>query len=215
MTQTQPFTHPQDQAEQLGDARAEGIGLFGRPFAPNPPSVGRLKAWLVIRGLAGLVLGALILFLPDLSLEAFAFVVGIFFVVAGVIRIVMGAVDSNFTPGLRVLNVILGVLLAAVGAVAIRFPGFGLVATVLLIGFAWMMEGAATLALLPPRGQGRGWAIAFSVVSLVAGAVLILWPVELMLPLLIVTGAALVVGGVFDVVGAFSLKSRGQAGAMG
>ncbi|MDR2565643.1 MAG: DUF308 domain-containing protein [Bifidobacteriaceae bacterium] len=215
MTQTQQFTNPAAEAERQAAARAEAIGLFGRPFFLSPASVGRLKAWLVVRGLAGLVLGALILFLPGLSLEAFAFVVGIFFVVAGVIRIVMGAVDSSFTAGLRILNVILGVLLAAIGAVAIRFPGFGLLATVLLIGFAWMMEGAATLALLPPRRQGRGWAIAFAVVSLVAGVILILWPAEMLLPLLIVAGAALVVGGIFDVVGAFSLKSKGQATAMG
>ncbi|MDR1634602.1 MAG: DUF308 domain-containing protein [Bifidobacteriaceae bacterium] len=210
MTQTQPLSTGTTEKAPGAPAWSQTAGLFGptlgRPSRLNAGSVGRLRAWLIIRGLAGLALGALILFLPGLSIEAFALVIGIFFVVAGVIRIVIGAVDTEFTAGLRVLNIIMGVLLAAIGAIAIRYPGFGLVATVILVGFAWMMEGGATLALLPPSGQGRGWAIAFAVVSLVAGVILILWPLESLLPLVIVAGAALVVGGIFDLVGGITLK---------
>jgi uncharacterized membrane protein HdeD (DUF308 family) len=169
--------------------------------------VGRFRTWMIIRGLAGLLLGGLILFQPGLSIAAFAMLVGFFLVLVGVIRIIVGAVDSEFTGGIRALNIILGVLLAAIGAVAIRYPGFGLVAIVMLVGFAWMMEGGATLALLPPSHQGRGWAIAFAVISLLAGAVLIIWPIESLVPLLIVAGAALVVGGIFDIVGAFAIKT--------
>jgi uncharacterized membrane protein HdeD (DUF308 family) len=163
---------------------------------------------LTVRGLIGLALGCLILFWPGPSIDVLALVIGVFWIAAGVVRIVIGAVDSEFTTGVRVLNAIVGVLLVAIGAVAVRFPGFGLLATVLLIGFAWLMEGAATLALAPPRHQGRGWAIAFAVVSIVAGVLIIAWPVAALLPLLIVAGAALVVGGVFDVITAFTIKSR-------
>jgi uncharacterized membrane protein HdeD (DUF308 family) len=181
------------------------------PLELSPKTVGRYRVWLIIRGLAGLVLGGLILFRPGLSIEAFALVIGIFLCVIGVARIVIGAADSEFTAGVRVLNVILGVLLVGIGALAIRNPGFGLLATVLLIGFAWMMEGGATLALLPPRHQGRGWAVAFAVISLVAGAILIIWPVEALLPLVIVAGAALLVGGIFDLINGFTLKADARA----
>jgi uncharacterized membrane protein HdeD (DUF308 family) len=194
-----------------GPGRPVGLGgvpwLLGLPSEFSPRLVGRYRAWMIVRGLAGLVLGGLILFQPALSLAAFALVIGIFLILAGIVRIVIGAVDSEFTAGVRVLNVILGVLLAAIGAVAIRYPGFGLVATVVLVGFAWMMEGGASLALLPPRHQGRAWAVAFAVVSLIGGAMLIMWPVAALVPLFIVAGAFLAVGGLFDLINAVTLKA--------
>jgi uncharacterized membrane protein HdeD (DUF308 family) len=165
-----------------------------------------MRAWLIIRGLAGLALGALIAFMPVLSIETFALMIGIFFVMVGVIRIVIGAVDSRYSAGLRVLNVITGVVLVILGAISIRNPGVGLLATVLMIGFAWIMEGAVTLAMLPPQNRGRGWAIASGVISLLAGAAIVAWPIGAILPLLIIAGAALAVGGIFDLVNAFSLK---------
>ncbi|MDR3107243.1 MAG: DUF308 domain-containing protein [Bifidobacteriaceae bacterium] len=221
---------PEDQSGEYGPAGQYGpatpvgqsgrpgwgsVWLLGGPLEFGPRSVGRLRAWLIIRGLLGLALGAMILLRPDLSLEAFAMLIGIFFCVIGVARIIVGAADSEFTAGVRVLNVIVGVLVTAIGAVSIRYPGFGLLATVLLIGFAWMMEGAATLALLPARHQGRGWAIAFAVISLIGGFFIIMWPVGSIVPLLIVAGAVLLVGGIFDIVGAFTLKSKEGAQAMG
>ncbi|MDR0627676.1 MAG: DUF308 domain-containing protein, partial [Bifidobacteriaceae bacterium] len=198
MTQTQPL--PRQQAEDANDDRTrtgpdwpsggDGIGYgtgwpLAAPLVLGPKKVGRMRAWLIIRGLLGLVLGAMILFQPALSIEAFALLAGVFFVVIGVARIVIGAADSEFSVGMRVLNVAVGVALVAIGAISIRYPGFGLVVTAFLVGFAWMMEGGATLALLPPRHQGRAWAIAFAVVSLLGGALIILWPVESILPLAI------------------------------
>ncbi|MDR2379477.1 MAG: DUF308 domain-containing protein [Bifidobacteriaceae bacterium] len=219
MSQTEPITMSSIPVVPAGALRADPPRPFVPPAGPlrrsvaagRGRSVGRLRAWLIVRGVAGLILGGLILFLPGLTIDAFALVVGVFLVVVGVIRIVVGAADSEFTAGLRVANIVLGVVLAAIGAVAIRFPGFGLVATVLLIGFAWMMEGGAALALAPPRGRGRGWVVAFAIVSLLAGAALILWPVEAIAPLVIVAGAALVVGGLFDFVGGFTLHSARTA----
>ncbi|MDR2253608.1 MAG: DUF308 domain-containing protein [Bifidobacteriaceae bacterium] len=177
-----------------------------RPGRGQSPHLGRWRAWLAFRGVLALVVGGLILARPDLTIEAFALIVGIFFCLVGIARIVIGAADTQFPTGIRVLNVIFGVLLTALGAVSIRYPGFGLLATVLIIGFAWLMEGGATLAVLPPRHRGRGWAVAFAVVSLAAGALVIIWPVESVLPLIVVVGAFLAVGGVFDVAAAIAAR---------
>jgi uncharacterized membrane protein HdeD (DUF308 family) len=213
MTQTQPLPKPDlatgpAATERIRQpVRPGSIWLLGVPLELSPKTVGRYRTWLIIRGLAGLILGGLILFLPGISIEVFALMIGIFLCVIGVARIIIGAADSEFTAGVRVLNVIVGVLLAAIGAIAIRYPGFGLLATVLMVGFAWMMEGGATLALLPPRHQGRGWAIAFAVVSLLAGIILIAWPAAALFPLFIVAGAALLVGGIFDMINGATLKA--------
>ncbi|MDR1118677.1 MAG: DUF308 domain-containing protein [Bifidobacteriaceae bacterium] len=196
---------PVSQAE-TDEAYGARIGVPFPGLHLSRRFAGRLRVWLVLRGLLGLVVGGLILFRPDLSVDAFALLIGIFFVVVGVARIVVGAADSEFTTGVRVLNVVFGLLLVVLGAIAIRYPGLGVFATMIMIGFAWMMEGGATLAVLPPKHQGRGWAIAFAVLSLVAGAVVVLWPLESLLPLMIVAGAFLVAGGIVDLVNAALLK---------
>jgi uncharacterized membrane protein HdeD (DUF308 family) len=167
-----------------------------------------MRVWLIVRGLLGLVLGGLILFNPALTITAFAMIVGIFFCFIGVTRIVVGAADAEFSAGVRVLNVVFGLLLTVLGAIAIRYPDFGLFATVLIIGFAWLIEGGVTLAALPPRHQGRGWTIAFAVISLIAGALVILWPVAALLPLVIVVGVFLMVGGVIDIVNGVLLRPK-------
>ncbi|MDR0365620.1 MAG: DUF308 domain-containing protein [Bifidobacteriaceae bacterium] len=201
--------------------RTPTVGDFLPPVLPqlrgvaalSREAVGRLRAWLALRGVLGLVLGVMILVWPGITVEAFALLVGIFFCIIGVARIVLGAVDSAFSAGIRVLNVILGLLLAGIGAVSIRYPGFGLLATVLLIGFAWIIEGAAALSLMPPPKQGRALAITFGVISLLAGGVLIIWPVESIFPLAIVAGVALVLGGILDIAQAFTLKRPAAARA--
>jgi uncharacterized membrane protein HdeD (DUF308 family) len=161
---------------------------------------------LIARGLAGLVLGGLILFQPGLSIDALAPLVGIFFCAIGLLRIVAGAADSEYATAIRVANVAFGLILVALGALAIRYPVAGLLFTVMTVGFAWMMEGAVSLAFLPARHQGRGWVIGFAVISLLAGLTLILWPASSLLPLVIVVGAFLLVGGVVDLLNAATLK---------
>jgi hypothetical protein len=197
MTATQQ--RPAPAPDFTSPAPPHGIHL-SRRFA------GRLRVWLIFRGLLGLALGGIILFRPEVSVEAFALLIGVFFCVIGVARIVVGAADSEFTVGIRVLNVVFGLILVGLGAVSIRHPAFGLLTTVMIIGFAWMMEGGATLAVLPPKHQGRAWAITFAVISLLVGALVIMWPVASVLPLMIVVGAFLVAGGVVDIVNAVLLK---------
>jgi uncharacterized membrane protein HdeD (DUF308 family) len=206
-TPTAPPAEPAEEAAQPRfGAGWEAWPMIGPGLHLSRKFVGRLRVWLILRGVLGLVLGGLILFSPGLSIAAFALLVGVFFCVVGVARIVVGAADSEFTTGVRVLNVVFGLLLVGLGAVSIRYPEFGLLTTVFIIGFAWLMEGGATLAVLPPRHQGRAWAIVFAVVSLLAGLTVLLWPVASILPLTIAVGALLAVGGVVDIVNAAVLR---------
>jgi uncharacterized membrane protein HdeD (DUF308 family) len=113
-----------------------------------------------------------------------------------------------------VANIVCGVALALLGALAVRYPGFGLWAVAILVGVAWALEGAITLATLPPKGAaGRGWLICFGVVSVVAGLLIVLWPVGSLLPLLIAAGAVLIVVGITDLMTGFTF-GRPKAGTV-
>jgi uncharacterized membrane protein HdeD (DUF308 family) len=111
---------------------------------------------------------------------------------------------------MRVLNVILGILILGIGVVAIRYPGFGLVTMAMLIGIAWLMEGAVALSTLPVRG--RGWWIFFGVVSVLAGISVLVFPWASLFPLLLVTGAFALASGVLDLINAATFRP-GRRGA--
>jgi uncharacterized membrane protein HdeD (DUF308 family) len=173
-------------------------GLALDPTLLSGKQAGKMRVLLITRGVVSVLLGAAILLWPGLSLEAFALLIGAFFVVVGAFRIIVGVVDSAFSTGMRVLNAIGGLLILGLGLLSIRYPGLGLIATALFIGVAWLMEGVVALATLP--ATGRGWWIAFGVVTLLGGIVVLAFPWASLLPLLLVAGAFSFLGGVFDIV---------------
>jgi uncharacterized membrane protein HdeD (DUF308 family) len=142
----------------------------------------------------------MILVWPGLSIETFSALIGVFFVAIGAFRIIVGAMESGLDAATRVISIVLGLAVGVLGLVAIRNPGLGLLAVALMVGIAWVMEGVVALSTLPAKGAGRGWWIAFGIVSLLAGGTIVLWPVASILPLLIVTGAFLLVSGVLDLI---------------
>jgi uncharacterized membrane protein HdeD (DUF308 family) len=166
----------------------------------SPKIRGHVKALLIVRGVLAVIVGALILIWPGISLEVLMLLIGIFFVLDGIFHVVLGAVDSNFSTGMRVLNVILGLLYVVAGALAIRNPGWGLLFVTIMVGMVWLMEGIFAFATLPPKNEGRGWWIFFAVVSVIAGILVIALPYASIVPLLIVAGAYLVVVGIFDII---------------
>ena len=78
-----------------------------------------------------------------------------------------------------------------------------LVVVAIIIGVAWIMEGV--LALLESgSAQSRGWAIAFGIISLLAGIIVLVTPAWSAVMLMVFTGASLVVMGIVSLVRAFT-----------
>jgi uncharacterized membrane protein HdeD (DUF308 family) len=152
----------------MSDHREPGPLAFA-PALLSPEQARRFRWLLIGRGVAAIVVGALIVAWPGLSLAAFARLIGLFFIVAGALRVVVGAVDSDLGASLRILNVICGLLLAVLGFASIRHPGLELLTIALLVGAAWLAEGILTLATLPK--SDRGWWVFFGLLSVVAGVV--------------------------------------------
>lgn len=57
-------------------------------------------------------------------------------------------------------------------------------------------------------GRAWGWLLAFGIISMVAGLAAIFWPGSALLAIAIIFGAYLVVGGVFQFVGAFAIPGE-------
>lgn len=211
----QPYGQPYGQPGQSGP--------YGQPNGQNgwqPVSAFKLieemlpqHAKNAIRGLYGVIgiaaviLGLALLIWPGKTLTVFAVALGIYFVVSGVIRIVSALVTIGLPAGWRMLDIVIGVLLAFGGVIMLKnaaLSGTSLAIFVtLIVGFGWIMEGVMALAEswhLPKSG----WAKVYAVISIIAGVVLLFSPVSSMLFLIIFGGCSLIVMGVSSLVRAFT-----------
>ena len=164
--------------------------------------VRNIRRGMVLTGVLSVVLGALVLFWPGATLDVIAFLFGLYFLVSGAVRVVTGLV-MPLMGGLRVLNILIGILLFIVGVAAIRNPLASLAVLGLIIGIAWIVEGVMSLTEVESGGS-RWYAIAYGVISIIAGAVVLFLPVGSLTALVVFGGIFLMVLGIVGVVRALS-----------
>lgn len=181
-------------------------------FRLNAPDLTRraittVRASFALLGVLALGLGIALLAWPGKTIIALAVILGAYLLVEGVIRIVMALVTPLIHAGSRLLSILFGVLFILGGVVMMRNPGLSgetlLVVVAIIIGVAWIMEGV--LALLESgSAQSRGWAIAFGIISLLAGIIVLVTPAWSAVMLMVFTGASMVVMGIVALVRAFT-----------
>ncbi|MGA1837176.1 DUF308 domain-containing protein [Herbiconiux sp. 11R-BC] len=167
-----------------------------------------LKGGLWLRAILSVVLGIVILVLaftnPATIAITVAWLFAIYFWIVGLVRVVSGIVNNSVTGGIRALNIILGVLLIVAGVVAIRNPVVSLIALALVIGFSWIIEGV--MAVMETAKDSSKWfGTILGVVSVVAGIVVIFLPLESIGILVLFSGIALIVTGIFSAITAVTL----------
>lgn len=171
----------------------------------------RTKNWVRgvygVIGVAAVVLGVALLMWPGATLKVAAIVLGVYFVISGLVRVVVAIVELGLPSGWRVLDILVGVLLTIGGVVvlknaAVSGQALALMVT-MIVGLGWMLEGV--MALVESwRLPSSGWAVLYAILSIVAGFVVLLAPVSSTVFLVIFAGYALVVMGIFAVVRAFT-----------
>jgi uncharacterized membrane protein HdeD (DUF308 family) len=109
-----------------------------------------------------------------------------------------------------------GALSIAVGAVILIWPGISLFALTILFGAYMTATGVVGLgsAISGMVKQRRGWLVFTSLLSIVAGVLVLVWPSIGALSLLYIIGAYAFTFGVFMVGAAFSLPIHGSDKAL-
>jgi hypothetical protein len=152
-----------------------------------------------IRALAALVIGILVLVWPQATVSILAVLLGIYFAIIGIVRVIQGFVSKELNGGGRAANVILGALILAAGVVVIRNPFETAVFIVLLVGISWIFEGVATL-LDTARGNGSGTTIIIGILIALAGVVVVLFAPAATTAYAIFFGIILVAVGILDLI---------------
>jgi uncharacterized membrane protein HdeD (DUF308 family) len=160
-----------------------------------------------VGGVVALILGVMLLVWPAKTLGVVAIFLGIYFLVAGVIRLAMGIFSKGISGGMRTLNILLGVLLIVAGIIALKNVAATtaalLILVVAVIGVGWIIEGV--LAIVESRGApSSGWAITSGIISIIAGIVVLIIPGWSAVWLILLAGIVLIIVGILGFVRAFT-----------
>lgn len=173
--------------------------------------VGGIRGALLIGGVLAVAVGILILVWPGKTAMVVAGIIATWAVIGGIVNIAIGLLSRTAGSWARVGHIALGAIFVVAGVVA--FSNLGLAAETLatflgaLVGILWIIEGVVALSSL--RGsRARGWTIAFGVLSLIAGVVILFAPVWGALVLWLWMGISLILLGVVQIVRAARLRTR-------
>lgn len=161
-----------------------------------------IRVALTVSAVLAIVLGGLILASPQATLTVAAVMFGLYFLIIGIVRLVRGLLSKGTSGGIRVLNLLMGVLLLVAGVFAIKNPLNSIVALGILVGIAWIIEGVVALVETAPDSS-RWFGTLFGAISVVAGIVVLTMPALTIAILTVVGGAFLVVAGIVQLVQAF------------
>jgi uncharacterized membrane protein HdeD (DUF308 family) len=183
-------------------------------LADTPPLAGHLarglaESWwlLLLRGVAGVVLGVVALTSPLATIVALVWVWGFYAVADGVLSLA-AAMTGRGTTGPRWWLALVGVLGLAAGAVAFADPVLVARFFALIIGFWAIMIGALEIwgALALRKEIDNEWMLVLSgVIAVLFGLVLLFSPTAL-ITLIWLLGFYALIAGMFFIVLAFRMR---------
>lgn len=187
------------------------FSLNGRDL--TPAVINSVRVALGISGAVALIIGVIIVFWPKTAAAGLTILIAISLLVSGIAYLGIGIFAKGIGGGARALDIIFGVLLVIAAIVAFAnlagTTAFLAVFIGILVGIAWIVEGAVALAQLGDS-PSRGWSIFFGILSIIAGIVLLFSPLWGIVVLFILAGISLIVLGIVQIVRAITF-GRGVA----
>ena len=178
------------------------------------PSVFRhLWKSVLALGVLTLIVGAAVLVWPGQSIVAAGILFGVYLLASGLAQVI--AAFTVYSPAAsRVLLFISGALSVVLGVFAFRdFDDGGAVWLLALwIGVGFIFQGVTetVLAISFKELPDRGWYIFVGVVAVIAGVVMLGWPISSIVVLAIIAGVWLVVIGTTEIVWAVNARSTAK-----
>ena len=181
----------------------------GQPRSSPAWMAASWKVTLVL-GVLTIILGAIVSLHPSGSLNVVAVLLGVLMILSGIFQLVR-VFDTNEQH--RAWLAIGGLLFLVLGVVLIRHLNLTIAVIGLVIGITWIVQGMTGLiaGISGDVRDGRGWWIAFGVISLIAGIVVAAAPITSLNVLATLVGILFIVMGIFEVIGGFVLRHELRA----
>jgi uncharacterized membrane protein HdeD (DUF308 family) len=159
----------------------------------------------LVVGVLTLILGIIVSFHPTGSLNVVAVLFGVLMILSGIFHLIRVFDPEELN---RVWAGISGLLFIVIGVILIRHLHLTRALIGLFIGITWIVQGLGAIiggAAGGARG-GRGWWIAFGLVSIVAGIVVVATPTSSLNVLAVLLGIWFIIMGIFEIAGGFMLR---------
>ena len=160
----------------------------------------------VVMGVASIVLGFLAMFYPGATIVTVAIFFSAWLFVSGIFEVITSFTRDGDT-GARVLHAIIGVLSVIVGFALLRTPFQSVEVFIFVLGIFWLVQGVMAFIAAFSVKQGRNWRIAMGLLGVVAGIIILTYPISSALTLAFIGGLWLVVLGFVQVFAGFQLRN--------
>jgi uncharacterized membrane protein HdeD (DUF308 family) len=163
---------------------------------------------LLIRGIFSIIVGGIIVAVPDLTMNMVMRGLGLLMVIDGIVAFIIDYSQRDKRTQNPWALMPRGTLSAIIGAILLIFPGFLVNIFVFVLGIILFMAGFSLLTTqLSSRKFGVSWImVMFSVVALVSGVVMITKPFESTQAILIFFGVIILLYGIAEIVWSFKLR---------
>ena len=177
--------------------------------------VGGAWGWVLTFGIVTLLAGIVSMAWPGQTVLVVAVLFALQILVDGVFNLVRAIADSSESGGFRALFMILGIFSIIVGVLALQNIVQTVSVLVLLLGAYWIVHGIieVVVAIADRTTPHRGFQMAAGVVGVIAGVVVLSYPISSIFTLAVILGIWLSVYGVMLMVLAFRLRNAEQSTA--
>jgi uncharacterized membrane protein HdeD (DUF308 family) len=171
----------------------------------------------VVIGVVAIIFGIVAFAWPDMTLYTITILFGAFALVIGIFAILAGVAGKDLGNA-RTVFIIQGILGIIIGLIVMTWPGLSLLFVAYLIGFWAIMYGVfeivAAAAAPPnaiPSGMSKGILALSGIISLIFGFIIVLFPGEGVLAILWIIAAFAIILGIVNVVIGFQERKTPKA----
>lgn len=180
-------------------------------IANRAPLAGHLWKSVLLTGILSVILGAMVLKWPDTTIVVAAIFFGAYLLVTGVSQ-VFHAFTLHISGGGRALLFISGAASLVLAVLCIRHLGDAIWLLAIWIGIGFIFRGVAeaATAISEPGTPGRGWQIILGIITLIAGIIVMSYPISSLATLTLVVGIWLIIIGVAEIIASFGIRKAGN-----
>jgi uncharacterized membrane protein HdeD (DUF308 family) len=166
---------------------------------------------VLLTGILSVILGAMVLAWPAKTI----IIAGIFFsaylLVTGISQIFHGF-TLHISGGGRALLFISGAASLVLAVLCFKSLTNTILLLAIWIGIGFIFRGVAeaTSAIGDPETPGRGWQIFLGIITVIAGVIVMSYPISSLGTLTLVVGIWLIILGVVEIIASFGIRKAGQ-----
>ena len=161
---------------------------------------------VVVMGVLSVILGALAIIYPGATIVTVSIFFAAWLFVSGIFSLI-GSFSRDGDTGSRVFAAIIGVLSIIVGWALLRQPFQSVEVFIFVIGIFFLIQGVMTFISAFAFKQGRNLRILSGLLGIIAGLIVLTYPISSAVTLALIAGIWLIILGIMQVVAGFQLRS--------